>query len=234
MKFYHLLIILFLVSCTRINEKKINLTENYGNYWTKDNLTKILKYYKNEDNNYKIVHDRKNIEKYIVEITDWRIEKDIIIGNGKKEIIYILPRTEIIKFDPIPWNYEIMGISDDNNFVWFYCYIEGGIINYGLIDIREGKYLLFDPPEYFKYYQIQVDFNSGDALYTDFPFQGTADIAEKTKESGKIFHLYKYNFITKEIEIIDTNIGEGFLIEKINNELVYSKGDNKVLHITGR
>lgn len=117
---------------------------------------------------------------------------------------------------------KIIGVSSDKNYVWFECTLDY-IVYYGLIDIKKCRYLLFDPPENYMDYQIQIDFDNGNVIYSDFPFQGTTTDSEETWESKKIFHLYKNNFFTKDINIIDTNIGVGFNIEKNNNMIKYTK-----------
>jgi hypothetical protein len=206
----YVLIFILLLSCTK--NDKIN------NQLQKNTEPKILEYYQFNDE-YKMSLGRIFDEDFIVKKTEWKDGKFIVIKNC--EIIYELPQSEIRKYFPFAWDSTIIGTSSDNNYVWFECTFDY-IICYGLIDIRNGKYLLFDPPEKYMGYQLQINFNNGDVIYSDFPFQGTTTDSERTKKSGKIFYLYKNNFFRKELQIIDENVGNGFIITK-ENKIEYKK-----------
>lgn len=156
--------------------------------------------------------------------TAWMGEFIVVKKTGK--FISRILDSEIIKVFPDAVDGNIIGWSTDQTKVWFYCNMDAYVASFGIIDIATGKYALFERPPSYCSYQKAINFDTGDIYYTDYPFQFDTESAKATKKSGKIFHLYSYNFFSRELTEIGTNPGEGFQInfDKING-FSYEKND---------
>jgi hypothetical protein len=142
--------------------------------------------------------------------TGWMGEFIFVRNNG--EIICRVKHEEIIKIEPNAVDGRIIGWSKDNEKIWFYCNMDAYTVCFGIIDINLKRYAILDRPPSFGSNQYAIDIDTGIIYYTDYRFQFDQDTAKATKESGRIFHLYSYNFFTKKEVELDTNVGEGFII----------------------
>ena len=132
---------------------------------------------------------------------------------------YILHRItvgELFRYNPqvgvLPW-------TTDETIVWLDFFDGPGPFNFGTLDIHTGEITLLNlPPGFGSGAWYALDPDTGDIWYSDYPIHFDAFSAQRTRESGRIFTLFAFNFFTEERRIIDTNIGEGFLIffDKIN------------------
>jgi hypothetical protein len=129
--------------------------------------------------------------------------------NG--EVIYRIQDTEIKNLFPSAINNgELIGWTSDQRKIWF-RYINPIYVEcFGIIDIDTGRYIVFESPHSHVMFPYEINYDTGEIYYADLPYLFDDESARATKESGEIFHLYSYNFITKEKRVIDTNIGEGF------------------------
>jgi hypothetical protein len=156
--------------------------------------------------------------------TGWM--KSIIIINNQGHELLEVKLSDLIKIDPNSVDSSIIGWSSDSNFVWFETNLDSFISSYGRINVKSKSFELIDHPNNFSSYQIAIDLNTGNTIYTDFPYQFDTDTAAETKKSGKVFTLYKNNLFDPREIAIDTNTGEGFRVEKDrNNNLVYKKNN---------
>ncbi|MDR0320723.1 MAG: hypothetical protein LBI28_04400 [Treponema sp.] len=140
---------------------------------------------------------------------------EFVVVRKNGEIIFRLQNPEIMKIFPSAITGYIIGWSTDQTKIWFVGNEMAIVDCFGIIDMNTLKYILLEcPPSYgsSSFAQKATNFDTGEMYYTDFHYQFDVIGAQMTKESGEIFHLYFYNFITKEQREIDTNIGEGFQI----------------------
>ena len=156
--------------------------------------------------------------------TGWMGEFIVVRNTG--EIVYRLTNEEIIKIEKYAVDGSIIGWSKDKIRIWFYCNMDAYIVCFGVIDINEKMYMILEPPPFFGSREYIIDFETGDIYYTDYPPQFDSEAARSTKEAGTVFHLYSYNFYSKELHEIDTNIGEGFIFKYDQNHgLTYEKSN---------
>jgi hypothetical protein len=201
---------LFILGCITSNE--IDIISNKKLEWKPLLIANV---------DYEHQIEKSNNFEYNVIKTEWK-NGDFLIINKNGIIEYYLPQLEIRKYFKFAIDSRIIGRSTDGNIVWFESTFDY-IVCYGVINISKAKYLLFEPPKNYGDYQICINYDTGDVLYSDYPFQGDTINAENTKKSDKLFHLYKYNFFTGINETIDENIGEGFLIELKESNFYYEK-----------
>lgn len=150
---------------------------------------------------------------------------DYLIMDQNGEIKFQLSRFDLINEYMDARGGGFLGWSTDSTKIWFVGYMDAATVCFGLIDITTNIYILFNSPENYAG-QFVMDYDTGDAFYTDYPPQFDADIRLMTAQSGEIFHLFKYNFFTGiEIEICQ-NVGVGFTIKKEEGVIVYNRNDN--------
>ena len=150
--------------------------------------------------------------KYMAYCSGWN--ESIYVINSDASTIINIPFSEIQEVDGgfIDW-------STDEKQVWYYTNEDAITTSYVIINIEEQSYrnIRALPNDY---YVLNVD--NGDYLCTDYPFQFDSFTAEKTKKSGKEFHLYYGNlFSNDEPQIIRNSYGINIKIKKDNNQLFY-------------
>jgi hypothetical protein len=156
--------------------------------------------------------------------TSWMGEFIVVKKNG--EIICRVPDEEIMKVNEDAVDGSVIGWSTDHSKIWFKCNMDAYVACFGIIDVNTGEYSVFERPPSFGSHQMAINFDNGEIYYTDYRFQFDTETGQATKKSRTIFHLYSYNFFTKEFNEIDTNIGEGFKINfDKNNGFIYEKTD---------
>jgi hypothetical protein len=144
------------------------------------------------------------------------------MGNIKFQLSHSMLMQEYI--DALDGRF--IGWATDSARIWFQSNMDALIVCFGFVDINAGTYSLFDSPGNYESFQFALDYNTGDAFYTDYPYQFDSDTGLITAKSGKVFHLFKYNFFTNiEIEIC-RNIGKGFTIRKKEGSIFYNRDDN--------
>jgi hypothetical protein len=159
------------------------------------------------------------------EHTHWMGEFILVNKDGK--VMCIIKDTEIMKIFPLAVDGGFFGWTTDYTKLWIHSNYDNYVPCFGIIDITIGKYSLFEPPPLYVHHQSVMNPDTGEIYYTDYHFQYDPETRQETKRSGKIFHLYSYNFFTKEFKEIDTNVGEGFKINfDRNNGFTYEKTNN--------
>lgn len=152
--------------------------------------------------------------------TSW--QGKILVANRKGDVIANVPYSDIQKTYPDAVDGSIIAWSMDEKYVWFETFMDSYTVCFGRIDTNSGTFEIIDRPENFKSYQIEIDFNTGNCLYSDYPYQFDTETATETKKSKQEFTLYYTNLFTKETKKVVSNYGEGFDINKNGNgELVY-------------
>ena len=158
--------------------------------------------------------------KILADHASWMGEYVVVENTGR--IIAKIPDKEIMQIAPNATDGGVIGWSTDETKIWFQSNHDATIICYGIIDVNTGNYVILDsPPEIGSY--IKIDYDTGKAYYTDYRYHPDADGGRLTRESGRIFHLWEYNFFTGQRTQVDTNIGDGFNMEFINGEFKYTK-----------
>jgi len=149
----------------------------------------------------------------LITTTGW--SGDIIVVRRNGEIMH---RISVEELFAVGYNASVMRWATDENKVWVRFNADAVTAGFGIFDIKTGELILFDPPYGFAM-NFALDPDSGYIWYDDFPFIACAFTFEDIRNSGRIFHLFAYNFFTEEERvIIDTNIGQGFIIrfDRIN------------------
>lgn len=158
---------------------------------------------------------------------------EICIFNNKGNILFNLKDEQIfLGRDPKNITGHSLGWSDDSKNAWFYVRAGFGQSYYVYVQAAQGTYEIFENPLRYHGDDI-IDFNMGDYYYTDFEYfqsgkyQDETEYIEQFKEYLKqTFHIYKYNFFTKETVILESSYGFGFIIHKNNNKITYEKVQN--------
>ena len=134
--------------------------------------------------------------------------RDIIVVKRSGKIAHRISVEEL--FDPGA-EASVLRWTTDETIVWLQ-FFEGPVtFHFGTLDISTGEITLFNPPPGIgEWFSLNPD--TGDMWYSDFPVQFDVVQAQMTRESGRIFHLFAFNFFTRERTLIDSNIGEGFFI----------------------
>lgn len=123
---------------------------------------------------------------------------------------------------------EILGWSDDSTRLWFHTIDPPATVCFGRIDAATGAWELLKNPAHYASNQIAINYNTGDVLYTDFPYQFDTVTAAQTMASKKAFHLYSANFFRPGCKKICTNHGAGFDVRKDpDNRLQYRQHDHE-------
>ena len=142
----------------------------------------------------------------LVATASWNEEFIMVKRSG--EIIYRMP---VIETFPLGNHGDVIGWTSDATKVWIAIHMDASTVNFAIIDIVTKELTIFDAP-FDLGSDWSINYDTGDMWYDDYPSQFDGDIARATKASGKEFHLFAFNFFTKEQKIVDTNIGEGFNI----------------------
>lgn len=141
--------------------------------------------------------------------TGWMGEFIVVRNTG--EIIAKLTQREINEIAGSAPDSSIIGWSKDNTKIWFENFVDTWTTSFGIIDIDRNRFIILDIPKEFSSASA-IDFETGYILFDDFTFQHDYEGRRAIWESGQIFHLYSYNLFTRELQLIDTNVGEGFRI----------------------
>ena len=150
-----------------------------------------------------------------------------VVADQSGSYIYEIPQKELKKHVDVAVDGSFMDWSSDQNKIWFYSNMDSIKVLFGVINIKERTYNLLKAPKNYASYQMEIDYNNGDIIYSNYPYQFDIETAQETNNSGKIFHLYKSNIFTNKVIIIDKNVGEGFKIFKNNNgNIEYEKSNN--------
>lgn len=173
-----------------------------------------------------------NDDKYFAFSTG--LMKSIIVVDKQGNKIIQVKINDLIKIDPNSVDSHIIGWSSDSKYAWFYTNMDAYRSSYGRINIQDIKYELIKRPKNFKSNQIAIDLDTGNTIYTDYPFQFDTESAAITKKSGKPFNLYKNNMLDPREIILDTNFGVGFNVQKNkDNKLLYVKNkESKIVEFT--
>jgi hypothetical protein len=151
---------------------------------------------------------------------------DYFIMDQNGETKFQLSHSDLVKEYIDARDGSFVGWSKDSTKIWFKSNMDALTVCFGIIDINTNKYRLFDSPKNYENLQFAMDYNTGDAFYTDYPYQFDSDTGLMTAQSEKVFHLFKYNFFTDiEIEICQ-NVGVGFTIKKKDGVIFYNRDDN--------
>ena len=141
-------------------------------------------------------------------ITETAWNGDFIVVRRDGEILHRIPIEE--EFG-IGQSGRVAAWTTDGAKAWIQVSMYTTPSKFYLLDIISGELTMFPRPPALES-RFAIDPYTGDIWYSDFPFQFCVDTARATKESGVIFHLFTFNFFTRERRIVDTNIGEGFFI----------------------
>ena len=141
-------------------------------------------------------------------ITRWA--DDIIVVKRSGKIAYRISVEEL--FDP-GTDASVLRWTTDETKVWLDFFEGPTPFKFGILDINTGEITLLNPPPSFDSGSVPaLDPDTGDMWYSDYPIHFDVFGAQMTRESGRTFHLFAFNFFTEERRIVDTNIGEGFFI----------------------
>jgi hypothetical protein len=150
---------------------------------------------------------------------------EYFIMDQNREIKFQLSYSDLMKEYIDATDGAFLGWSTDSTKIWFMGYTDVGNVCFGIVDITTNTYILFNSPENCER-MLGMDYDTGDAFYTDYPYQFDHDTWLMTAQSGKVFHLFKYNFFTSiEIEICQ-NVGVGFTVRKKEGVIFYNRNDN--------
>jgi hypothetical protein len=141
------------------------------------------------------------------------------------KIVCVITAEEMMRYFENAVGFQVLGWSSDNSKIWFTGIMERHTACFGVVDIQTKKYMLFAPPEYLS--EIEVNFDTGDALYSKYGVRVITHNGRQRKESTNNFSLYKYNFYTREQELLDTSEGADFIITKNNGELSFEKASKQ-------
>ena len=126
--------------------------------------------------------------------------------------------------------YSEGGWSDDSRSVWltFGYSVYGSRFLY--IQPYENNFVIFIPPINIHSHFYDFDSNTGDLYYTDFlpsllegPRISRTRFDEEVVNSNfkNMFHLFRYNFFTKELVVLREVYGKGFCIRTENNTMMF-------------
>ena len=149
--------------------------------------------------------------------------RDIIIVRRNGEILHSILADELFAHGH---RASVVSWTTNEDKVWIRFSMDAGTAGFGIFDIKTGELILFAPPPGFAM-DFALDPDSGYIWYDDFPFIADAFTFKYIRGSGRIFHLFAYNFFSEEDRIImDTNIGQGFIIQfDRNNGLSFERAN---------
>ena len=143
-------------------------------------------------------------------VTTIRWAGDIIVVKRSGKIVH---RISVEKLFGQGSNADIIRWTTDETMVWLQFYEGPSPFKFGILDIDTGEITLLNPPPSFDSGSVPaLNPDTGDIWYSDFPVHFDVVEAQMIRESGRIFHLFAFNFFTRERMLIDSNIGEGFFI----------------------
>lgn len=159
------------------------------------------------------------------------------VAEESGKVLMELENRVVQEYFDLPVSGRLRGWSSNQKHAWIECSVDGYVAGFLVLDLENRAYDIFRRPENFQS-GIQIDFDTGTAYYSDYPLPYDIEIAIERDKSGRVFSLYKYNFFSREEEIVDSNKGEGFYVfkdaagkiqyEKMNNYRIGKLNDSRV------
>lgn len=155
---------------------------------------------------------------------DDHINKAMKVIDQKGNVIVSIPYTIFeARYNNIESN-ALLGWSSNDKYFWFYSYYDMNRTCFGMIDIQNRSYLLFDLPKYYQDGKIIIDYSTGEAIYSDSASSRDVGTADQWEKESKVFNLYKYNFFVEEPTLISSNVGRDFILNKdVQGRISYEK-----------